>query len=97
MQGAGAHSSPPELIYLLLGTVNLNNFFKFYELRNHPGAQVEIQELAVACMELLKEIIPETIQIYNQAKHEKTLNIIKSNLKNLNVEELDVVKYFLES
>ena len=88
---------PQNLYTYYWGTVNLNNFFKFYELRNHPGAQVEIQELAVACMDLLKEIIPETIEIYNQAKHEKTLNIIKSNLKNLNVEELDVIKYFLES
>lgn len=88
---------PQNLYTYYWGTVNLNNFLKFYELRNHPGAQVEIQEVASTCMELLEEIIPETIQIYKQAKHEKTLNIIKSNLKTLDVDELDVLKYFLES
>ncbi len=88
---------PQNLYTYYWGTCNLNNFLKFYELRNHPGAQVEIQEVAKACIELLKEIIPETISIYEKAKREKTLNIIKSNLKNLDVEELDVIKYFLES
>jgi thymidylate synthase (FAD) len=88
---------PQNLYTYYWGTCNLNNFFKFYELRNHPGAQVEIQELATSCMDLLKEIIPETIEIYNLAKREKILKIIKSNLKNLDVEEFDVMKYFLES
>lgn len=88
---------PQNLYTYYWGTVNLNNFFKFYELRNHPGAQVEIQEMAIACMSLLEEIIPETIQIYKQAKHERELNIIKTKLKTLDVDELDIVKYFLEN
>jgi thymidylate synthase (FAD) len=88
---------PQNLYTYYWGTVNLNNFFKFYELRNHPGAQVEIQELSVACMDLLEEVIPETIEIYQQAKREKTIRIIKHELKNLDVEELDIMKYFLES
>jgi thymidylate synthase (FAD) len=88
---------PQNLYTYYWGTCNLNNFLKFYELRNHPGAQVEIQEVAIACMDILKEIIPETIEIYNQAKHERDLKLIKSKLKNLDVEELDIVKYFLES
>ena len=88
---------PQNLYTYYWGTCNLNNFLKFYELRNHPGAQVEIQEVAIACMQLLKEIIPETIQIYNQAKHERDLNLIKNKLKKLDVEELDIMKYFLES
>jgi thymidylate synthase (FAD) len=88
---------PQNLYTYYWGTVNLNNFLKFYELRNHPGAQVEIQELSVACMDLLEEVIPETIEIYQQAKREKTIRIIKHELKNLDVEELDIMKYFLES
>jgi len=88
---------PQNLYTYYWGTCNLNNFLKFYELRNHPGAQVEIQEVAIACMEILKEIIPETIEIYQQAKREKTIRIIKNQLKNLDVEELDIMKYFLES
>ena len=88
---------PQNLYTYYWGTCNLNNFFKFYELRNHPGAQIEIQEVALACMEILNEIIPETISIYQEAKHEKDIKIIKSKLKTLNTDELDVVKYFLES
>lgn len=87
---------PQNLYTYYWGTVNLNNFLKFYELRNHPGAQVEIQEMAVACMSLLENIIPETIKIYKQAKHERDLNIIKTKLKTLDVDELDTVKYLLE-
>jgi len=88
---------PQNLYTYYWGTVNLNNFLKFYELRNHPGAQVEIQEMAIACMALLEETIPETIKIYKQAKHERDLNIIKTKLKTLDTDELDIVKYFLES
>lgn len=88
---------PQNLYTYYWGTVNLNNFLKFYELRNHPGAQIEIQEMAVACMSLLEEVIPETIEIYKQAKHERDLNILKTKLKTLDVAELDTVKYLLES
>jgi thymidylate synthase (FAD) len=88
---------PQNLYTYYWGTVNLNNFLKFYELRSHPGAQVEIQEMAVACMSLLKQVIPETIQIYNEAKHERKLNFIKKELKKIDVDELDIVKYYLEN
>jgi len=88
---------PQNLYTCYWGTCNLNNFLKFYELRNHPGAQLEIQEVAIACMDLLKEVIPETIEIYNQAKHERSLRLIRSKLKTLDVDELDVIKYFLEN
>lgn len=88
---------PQNLYTYYWGTVNLNNFFKFYELRNHPGAQVEIQEMAIACMDLLKQIIPETIHIYAQSKHERDLNLIKQKLKNLDTDELDVIAYYLEN
>ena len=88
---------PQNLYTYYWGTVNLNNFFKFYELRNHSGAQVEIQEMAIACMSLLQEIIPETIEIYNQAKAERTFNTIKNNVKNLTTSQFQEVKNILES
>ena len=86
---------PQNLYTYYWGTVNLNNFLKFYELRNHPGAQVEIQEVAVACMELLEEIIPETIKIYHEAKRERDLNTIKTKLKTFGTDEIDLTSYFL--
>jgi thymidylate synthase (FAD) len=83
----------PQNIYTYYwGTCNLNNFFKFYELRNHPGAQFEIQEVAIACMDILKEIIPETIAIYNEAKTERDLKLVKKIIKNLNPDQLDLLK-----
>lgn len=80
---------PQNLYTYYWGTVNLNNFFKFYELRNHPGAQVEIQEMASACYELLQEVIPETLEIYSQAREEKILKLIGSELEKMTVEELE--------
>lgn len=78
---------PQNLYTYYWGTVNLNNFLKFYELRNHPGAQIEIQEMAVACYELLKQVIPETIQLYDEAVKERTFKMIKNNLATLSKEE----------
>lgn len=88
---------PQNLYTYYWGTVNLNNFFKFYELRNHPGAQVEIQEVAIACMSLLEQIIPETIQIYKDAKHERSLNLIKNQISTFTSEELDSIQKLLET
>ena len=86
---------PQNLYTYYWGTVNLNNFFKFYDLRAHPGAQVEIQEMATACISLLEQIIPETIKIYKEAQNERELNLIKNKFKNIPKEIL--TKYFLES
>jgi len=86
---------PQNLYTYYWGTVNLNNFFKFYQLRNHPGAQLEIQEMAIACYELLKEVIPETLKIYEVAKREADIKLIKQKLKTLSTEELDVTSYLL--
>lgn len=88
---------PQNLYTYYWGTVNLNNFLKFYELRNHPGAQIEIQEMAIACMSLLEQIIPETIEIYKQAKNERTFNTIKDNIKSLTVSQLKELATILES
>ena len=78
---------PQNLYTYYWGTVNLNNFLKFYELRNHEGAQVEIQEVAIACYQLLEEVIPETMQLYNEAIKERTFRTIKNNLANLSQEQ----------
>jgi len=50
------------------GTTNLNNLFKFVDLRTHDGAQWEIQRVAEACLEIAKELFPVTIQSYENHK-----------------------------
>ena len=59
---------PQNLYTEYYGTVNLNNFFKFYELRNHPGAQVEIQKVAKAILKITKELYPITVGAYEKTK-----------------------------
>lgn len=83
---------PQNMYTTYWGTVNLNNFFKFYELRNHEGAQPEIQEVAVACYELLEQVIPETMQIYKQAKEEKRLREFNKYLKEFYSDNIEVIK-----
>jgi thymidylate synthase (FAD) len=57
----------PQNIYTQYwGTVNLNNFFKFLNLRNHESAQYEIQLMAQACKELARGIWPNLIKIYEK-------------------------------
>lgn len=50
------------------GTTNLSNLLKFIELRTHPGAQWEIQQVAHACLKIASEIWPETISIYREIR-----------------------------
>lgn len=57
---------PQNLYTQYWGTVNLNNFFKFLSLRDHEGAQYEIQLMAQACKELARQVWPNLIQIYEQ-------------------------------
>jgi thymidylate synthase (FAD) len=87
---------PQNLYTYYWGTVNLNNFFKFYELRNHPGAQAEIQEVAITCYELLKKVIPETTEIYSQALNERKLRAFNTHLKTLNKQELSDIINMLD-
>jgi thymidylate synthase (FAD) len=54
------------------GTVNLNNLFKFISLRNHSGAQWEIQQVAKACQSIIKELFPETFKAWTAS-----LDVIK--------------------
>ena len=46
------------------GTVNLNNIFKFIDLRIHTGAQWEIQQVANAILEFVTELYPATAKAY---------------------------------
>jgi len=49
------------------GTVNLNNLLKFIELRTHAGAQLEIQRVAEACLEIAEGLWPVAISKYKEA------------------------------
>ena len=60
---------PQNLYTTYWGTVNLNNLFKFIKLRDHEGAQLEIQEVARACKALTKEAWPNLIEIYEGMEH----------------------------
>jgi thymidylate synthase (FAD) len=57
---------PQNLYTQYWGTVNLNNFFKFLSLRDHEGAQYEIRLMAQACRELVRQVWPTLIQIYDK-------------------------------
>ena len=79
---------PQNLYTYYWATVNLNNFFKFCDLRIHEGAQVEIQEMAQACKDLAAEVWPLTFELYNKAKTDKIKNTAQAYLSNLTQEEL---------
>lgn len=59
---------PQNLYTEYYGTVNLNNLFKFIELRNHVGAQWEIQKVAEACLEIAEELWPVAVESYRSKK-----------------------------
>ena len=50
------------------GTVNLNNLFKFIDLRNHEGAQWEIQRVAEACLGIIEDLYPITVRAYQETR-----------------------------
>jgi thymidylate synthase (FAD) len=52
------------------GTTNLNNLMKFIELRTHEGAQLEIQSVAKACLEIAAELWPITVGAYKDVRNE---------------------------
>lgn len=78
---------PQNLYTTYWGTVNLNNFFKFYELRSHEGAQKEIVEVAEACMALVKLVWPDTVQTYFNSK-KPTVKSITNQINLLSSDEL---------
>ena len=62
---------PQNLYTEYYGTVNLSNLLKFIDLRTHEGAQWEIQQTAIACLEIATELFPETVGAYREIKSEK--------------------------
>ena len=50
------------------GTVNLNNLFKFIDLRSHEGAQWEIQRVAKACLKITEDLYPITVRAYQELR-----------------------------
>ncbi len=50
------------------GTVNLNNLLKFIDLRIHPGAQWECQQVAKACLSIAKELWPVAVSAYDEGR-----------------------------
>ena len=50
------------------GTCNLNNLIKFIDLRIHEGAQVEIQRVAEAVLELATELWPVAVESYREIR-----------------------------
>jgi len=61
---------PQNMYTTYWGTVNLNNLIKFIELRDHEGAQLEIQEMARGCKKIIKHIWPETFSIYEKVNND---------------------------
>lgn len=53
---------PQNLYTTYIGTVNLNNLIKFIKLRDHEGAQQEIQDMALACKAIAKTVWPEILE-----------------------------------
>ena len=61
---------PQNLYTKYYGTVNLHNLLKFVSLRIHEGAQWEIQQVAKACLEIVKEHFPHSVESYMKHKME---------------------------
>jgi thymidylate synthase (FAD) len=55
---------PQNLYTEYYGTCNLGNLLKFINLRIHPGAQWEIQQVAKACLSIASDLFPVTVKSY---------------------------------
>jgi len=55
---------PQNMYTQYYGTCNLNNLMKFIDLRTHEGAQWEIVKVAEACLEIVGELWPVTVEAY---------------------------------
>lgn len=60
---------PQNLYTEYYGTVNLNNLLKFIDLRTHDGAQWEIQQVALACLDIATDLWPETVKAYRKVRN----------------------------
>lgn len=61
---------PQNLYTQYFGTVNLHNLLKFISLRVHEGAQWEIQQVARACLNIVREYFPHSVEAYIKHKME---------------------------
>ncbi len=57
---------PQNLYTEYYGTCNLSNLLKFIELRTHPGAQWEIQQVAHACLDIAESLWPAAVGTYRE-------------------------------
>jgi thymidylate synthase (FAD) len=55
---------PQNLYTQYYGTVNLHNLLKFISLRSHEGAQWEIQQVAMACLNIALKHFPVATGLY---------------------------------
>ena len=59
---------PQNLYTEYYATANLNNIFKFIDLRTHEGAQYEIQVLARGMNQIISDLWPIAVESYNNNK-----------------------------
>ena len=59
---------PQNLYTEYYATCNLNNLFKFIDLRTHEGAQWEIQQLAKGMLEIAEICFPVTVKAWKENK-----------------------------
>lgn len=59
---------PQNLYTEYYATTNLNNLFKFIDLRTHEGAQWEIQQLAKGMLEIAEMCFPITVEAWKENK-----------------------------
>ena len=52
----------------IMQLANLNNLFKFIDLRTHEGAQWEIQQLAKGMLEIAEMCFPVTVEAWKENK-----------------------------
>jgi thymidylate synthase (FAD) len=57
---------PQNLYTEYYGTTNLSNLLKFISLRTHEGAQLEIQKVAEACLEIATDLWPEAVGAFRK-------------------------------
>lgn len=57
---------PQNLYTQYYGTVDIHNLLKFVDLRMHEGAQWEIQQVAKACLDIVKQHFPITVQAWQE-------------------------------
>ena len=60
---------PQNLYTQYYGTTNLHNLFKFISLRQHEGAQWEIQKVAEACLDVATDLWPITVNSYRKIRY----------------------------